>query len=86
LQKKVKGRPSYIYFKDDDFDVMIRLRRELSDLLGEEFNVFRAGSSRADKDMRSARSDIETNSCQEKDHLFFIRFRCLVLTVAQFVH
>jgi hypothetical protein len=52
LQKRVKGRPSYIYFKDSDFDVMMRLRRELSDVLGEEFNVFRSGPDRADKDMR----------------------------------
>ncbi len=52
LQKKTKGHPSYIYFKDNDFDVMIRLRRELAALLGEEFNVFRSGPERADKDMR----------------------------------
>jgi hypothetical protein len=52
LQKRVKGRPSYIYFKEKDFDVVMRLRRELSDLLGEDFNIFRSGSERVDTDMR----------------------------------
>ncbi len=37
---------------DNDFDVMIRLRRELASLFGEEFNVFRSGPERADKDVR----------------------------------
>jgi hypothetical protein len=52
LPKKTKGHPRAIYFKDNDFDVMIRLRREVAALLGEEFNVFRSGPERADKDMR----------------------------------
>jgi hypothetical protein len=52
LQIRVKGRPSYIYFNEKDFDVVMRLRRELSDLLGEEFNIFRSRTDRVDTDMR----------------------------------
>lgn len=52
LENRVKGRQSYIYFKENDFDAMVRLRRELSDLLREEFNVYRSGPDRLDRDMR----------------------------------